>query len=397
MLTLENRKLWSLVTGLALFTSCGLKVTEYPNVTENPAPGLGGAGPAPSGGGGNDGTSPVGTGGSTGNNGGGPGNSGGRPGGSGTGGRMGDAGGSTTPDGGSQGNGGSTGGPAPTGGVQLGGQMVPADKAIAFIHFGHSNMAGRGQGPANLRPFFFTENDPRAWMFHATGAQAGFLPAKEPFTAGDGTSRSRNSGGPGTAIVKQAAAMGKPDHHFISVGFAQNALFCRNYAVGTSYFNAAIAGPKALKGKVTFAAIIIMLGITERHGTANDINNYPNCINDIVTAFRNELGEPDLPLLLTDYEMTSTRASGEDLSATGSFARMIIPRIHAVPSFISKLRPIVTNPPTGPGIVKNSALVPTDGLNLIDDHHFELDAQKKWAQDALDIMKEAGWFRWAKD
>jgi hypothetical protein len=385
-----TRTHWPLIGGLALVAaSCGLKVTEYPNVTEEPSiPGFGGSETTfPGVNGGNTGTSP-GTGGSSGNpTGGAMGAAGSGPA---TGGRTG------TADGGvPQGTGGTMG--APTGGVMLGGQMVPADKAIAFIHFGHSNMAGRGEGPANLRPFFFTENDPRAWMFHATGAQAGFLPAKEPFTAGDGTSRSRNTGGPGTAIVKNAAAMAKPEYHFISVGFAQNALYCRNYAVGTSYFNAALAGPKALKGKVTFAAIVIMLGITERHGTANDINNYPNCINDIVTAFRTELGLPDLPLMLSDYEMSSTPTSREDLSATGSFARMIIPRIHAVPSFISKLRPIVTTPPTGPGIVRNSALVPTDGLNLVDDHHFELDAQRKWAQDLLDIMKEANWFPWAKD
>ena len=114
-----------------------------------------------------------------------------------------------------------------------------------------------------------------------------------------------------------------------------------------------------------------------------------------MTAIRNELGLPNLPLLLTDYEMSSTNESGEDLTPGGAFGRQIIPRIHAIPSFISKLRPINTSPPTGPGVVNNSALVPTDGLSLADDHHFQLDAQKKWAQDLLDIMKEAGWFPWA--
>ena len=53
--------------------------------------------------------------------------------------------------------------------------------------------------------------------------------------------------------------------------------------------------------------------------------------------------------------------------------------------------------PTGQNpAVMNSALVPTDGLALVDDHHFQLDSQKTWTQNLLEIMKEAGWFPWAK-
>ncbi|HEY0713333.1 MAG TPA: hypothetical protein VGF45_11715, partial [Polyangia bacterium] len=218
MLKLTSCRHWPLIGGLALIAaSCGLKVTESPNVVDDPgSSGFGGSGPTNGTGG--DVVPTPGAGGSTGTSGGRTGNPGGGANGSndaggGSGGRTGDTGAPPTGTGGTMG--------APSGeGVMLGGQFVPKERAIAFIHFGHSNMAGRGEGPANLRPFFFTENDPRAWMFHATGPQAGFLPAKEPFTAGDGTSRSRNSGGPGTAIVKNAAAMGKPEYHFISVGFA---------------------------------------------------------------------------------------------------------------------------------------------------------------------------------
>ncbi|HXI60210.1 MAG TPA: sialate O-acetylesterase [Polyangia bacterium] len=308
--------------------------------------------------------------------------------------------------GGSMGSGGiagDSGVPTGTGGTALGGasgnsidingMTVPQEKAIAFIHFGHSNMAGRGQAPTSLRPYFFTDVDAHAWMYHAGGSKAGFKPANEPFTAGDSTSLSGNSGGPGTPLVKQAAAMA-PGYHFISVGFGQNALFCRNYKPGTSYYTNVMAGPKALKGKVTFAAIVIMLGITERHGTSADISGYPDCINTIVTQIRTELGLPNLPLLITDYEMTAKNL-GEDLTPTGPFGTQIIPRIHAIPTFLSKVHPITYMPPNGKGAVTNSALVPTDGLALIDDHHFQLDSHKKWTQDLLDIMKEAGWFPWA--
>jgi hypothetical protein len=277
--------------------------------------------------------------------------------------------------------------------IDINGMSVPKEKAIAFIHFGHSNMAGRGQAPSALRPFFFTDVDAHAWMYHTSGSHMGFKPANEPYTAGDNTTLSTNAGGPGTPLVKQAAAMA-PGYHFISVGYGQNALFCRNYKPGTINYDLAMAGPKALKGKVTFAAIVIMLGITERHGTAADIQGYPDCINTIVTQIRTDLGEPNLPLLLTDYEMTAKNLT-EDLTPTGPFGTQIIPRIHAIPTFLSKIHPINYKPPTGQGAVTTSALVPTDGLALIDDHHFQLDSHKKWTQDLLDIMKEAGWFPWA--
>lgn len=270
--------------------------------------------------------------------------------------------------------------PSSGNGVTLGGTFVPQEKAIAIIHFGHSNMAGRGRGPDSVRPYFFTEVDARAWMYHPSGPKKGFLPALEPFTAGDTLSLAANppTGGPGLPLVKEAAKRA-PGFHFISLGFGQNALYCRNYLPGGSFYEAVISGPRMLKGQVTFGAIVIMLGITERHGTANDIQNYPNCINTIVSAIRKELNTPELPLLLTDYEMTANDSKGEDLRPTGDFGRVMIPRIHAVLTTVS-----------------NSALVGTEDLALTDDHHFQLDAHLTWAQRALDQMKMHGWFPWAQ-
>jgi hypothetical protein len=83
------------------------------------------------------------------------------------------------------------------------------------------------------------------------------------------------------------------------------------------------------------------------------------------------------------------------LAPTGSLGTQLIPRIHTIPSFLSKLHPINYMPPSGQNpAVANSALVPTDGLSLVDDRHFELNSQKIWTQNLLDIMKEAGWFPW---
>jgi hypothetical protein len=49
---------------------------------------------------------------------------------------------------------------------------------------------------------------------------------------------------------------------------------------------------------------------------------------------------------------------------------------------------------TIPTVVSNSALVPCDGLGMQDDHHFNLDGQKVWAQRALAMMQTKGWFPW---
>ena len=45
-------------------------------------------------------------------------------------------------------------------------------------------------------------------------------------------------------------------------------------------------------------------------------------------------------------------------------------------------------------VVSNAADVPTDGLGMQDDHHFNLDGQKEGARRVLTTMKDKGWFRW---
>jgi len=251
--------------------------------------------------------------------------------------------------------------------LDLGGTAVAKDDVIAFIHFGHSNMAGRATGPTASRPYFFTQPDPRAWMYHVGKPPAA---AKEPDTAGD--EASGLYGGPGTALVKQAAALA-PTKYFMSLGFGKSSAYCSQFLPGGLYYTSLMAAAMAIKDRVTFGAIVIMLGITERHGTAADISGYSGCINKLVTAIRTDLGQPDLPLLITDYEQLATGA----LAVNQAFPQSIIPEIHKIPS-----------------VVSNSALVPTDSLGMEDDHHFNFDGHKVWTGRVLQIMKDKGWFPW---
>ncbi|HET9954182.1 MAG TPA: sialate O-acetylesterase [Polyangiaceae bacterium] len=281
-----------------------------------------------------------------------------------------------TPNGGTAGTsaggasaGNSAAGMAATGGrsgvtVDINGTVLPKEDVIAFVHIGHSNMFGYGSSPSASRAYHFTDVDLRAWQYH----DGNWTPARER-TAGAGTT----GAGPGTSLVKQAVALA-PNRYFVSLGYGVGSAYCSQFLRGGLYYDEFMAGPRALKGKVTFGAIVIMLGITERHGTDQDIANYPNCINEVVTAIRTDLGEPNLPLLLCDYEMGAT---GSELSPTGEFGQKMIPKIHDVPNVVSR-----------------SAIVPTDGLSMQDDHHFNLDGQKEWSRRVLTTMKDKGWFPW---
>jgi hypothetical protein len=259
--------------------------------------------------------------------------------------------------------------PAAADALNLGGTNVAKQDVIAFIHFGHSNMAGRATGPTATRPYFMTETDPHAWMYHVGKAPE---LAKEPYTAGDDLSGTY--GGPGTALVKQAVKMA-PSKYFMSLGFGRTSAYCSQFLPGSLYYDSLSKAAIAIKDHVTFGAIVIMLGITERHGTSADISGYTDCINKLVTAVRKDVGRPDLPLLITDYEQ---EASGL-LAINSSFAQMILPQIRKIPS-----------------VVSNSVLVPTDGLGMQDDHHFNFDGHKVWTQRVLDLMKSKGWFPWAQ-
>jgi hypothetical protein len=265
--------------------------------------------------------------------------------------------------------------------VNIGGTDVPKENVIAFINFGHSNMAGRGVGPTGTRSYFFGAPDPHAWMYHSG---KGFQPAVEPNTAGDGgnTVNGMVSGGPSTALVKEAAALA-PGKYFVTIPFAQGSAYCSQFLPNALYYDKLITGAKELKGKVTFAAIVILLGITERHGTQADINNYPQCINQLVTAVRNDLGEPNLPLLLNDYEMGTTGPLAPVQS--DAFFVAIRPKILMVPS-----------------VVSNAVIIPTDNpiipieidTSTNDEHHFNLDGHKEYVSRVLQTMKDKGWFPW---
>lgn len=251
--------------------------------------------------------------------------------------------------------------------INLDGVDVPKEHAIAFIHIGHSNMAGRSRSPNSSRAYHFQETHPRAWKY-----KPGSPPelALEPTASDD-----EGFAGPGTALVKQAATLAAPDRYFISLGFGVPSAYCTQFLPSGLYFDQLMEGPLAIKDRVTFGAIFIYLGITERHGTEADRTGFPDCINELATAIRNGVGAPDIPLLINEYEVEGT---GE-FRVGGAVANAIMPQIAKIPA-----------------TVLNSALVSSEDLGMQDNHHFNLEGQRVWAERALATMQEKGWFPWTQ-
>jgi hypothetical protein len=248
--------------------------------------------------------------------------------------------------------------------VEINGVRVPKERALVFIHYGHSNMAGHGINPTSLRPLFYN-TDPKIWTYQGNNQ---FVPAREP-TAPDNT----NGAGPGMAWLKTAAAAAGPDYYFISIARGRGSAFTSQFMKGSLYYSTFMDRAVQLKGKVTFAGVFVMLGITERHMPLADQYGFTERTAQTIADIRADLGEPNLPVLHTDYEVTATGT----LSITSEIGRRIRPLMLMLPQR-----------------VPNLALIPTDMITLEDDHHFTLAGHKLWAERGVQIMIDRGWFPW---
>jgi len=353
---------------------CGVKAHPHPD-----AGNIGGSGPdpdpglAPFGGAGGASTGSGGSGNASGGSGGRGGNAGGN-GGS----RMGGStAGATGTGGGSGGTAGSSGAPAdgpsvtppsnPSPGVTINNVFVPRNRAVVFIHVGHSDMAGRADGPANLRPFF-TDVNPQLWTYAQGGT---FRPAREPTAGDDG---SAGKAGPGMAILKTALA-GSPSTVFISIGHGHSGAaggYCPNFRKGKTIWPTFMDAARELKGKVVFGAMFTMFGITEYH-VPNGPALVGDCIVGLMNEVRQELEAPDMTLMVGDWNMGGTGI----YSPTGEYGRIARPELAKIP--MRDMR---------------AGLIPTDGLPMHDDRHLNMAGHKGWAERAFMFMSQKGWTPW---
>ena len=278
---------------------------------------------------------------------------------SGTGGKSAATGGASA--GGSSGSGGASGA-----GVTINGKFVPKEKAVVFIHFGHSNMRGAATTPTSLNSYFFNTVD-GLWSYKAS-----FTLAKEPTAPQAGYT----SAGPGMAILHsaQGAVATTSDVQFISVGYGQGSATTVDYQKSGSYYPIFMGWAGQLKGNVTFGAIVIMLGVTDgEHLASNLVPGFPSRVTQLVSDIRSDLGEPNLPVLFCDYEQNATG----QYAITGAYGTVMVPLIKQLP-----------------GLISNLVLVPTDGIEMQDNHHFDLQGHEDWAGRVISLMQSNNWFPW---
>lgn len=273
-------------------------------------------------------------------------------------------GGSTTGTGGAAT--GTGGAPVSGAGVTINGKFVPKEKAVVFIHFGHSNMRGQASKPASLMSYFYNTQD-GLWTYRGSFALAKEETAPEP---------PNTTAGPGMAILHSAQDARQPgsDVQFISIGYGKGSATTVDYATTGTFYGAFMTWAKALKGNVTFGGIVVMLGITDgEHLPSNQVPGFPMRMAQILSSIRSDLGEPNLPVLFCDYEQNATGT----LAPTGSVGVVMQPLIRMLPSMVSNL-----------------ALVPTDGIEMQDDHHFDMQGHKDWSDRVVMLMKSNGWYHW---
>ena len=260
--------------------------------------------------------------------------------------------------------------PASGEGIMIGGRFVPKEKVIVVLHIGHSNMAGRATGPAELKPFFYDTN-PQLWVY---GKNAALKPAQEP-TAPD--NQAGQAAGPGMALL-HAALAAAPDAQILSIGHGHSGSFagyCSNFRKGGLFYDLVMKPALELKGKVTFAGVFTMFGQSEHNASASAQKSFADCLVGIATDVRGDLGEADLPFMVGDYEAGISRA---DIAPDSAFAVPIIAQIKMVPDKTTR-----------------AAIIPTDGLAMEDNHHFNMAGHKLWAERAIQILIDRGWAPWA--
>jgi hypothetical protein len=260
-------------------------------------------------------------------------------------------------------------------GVVINGVAVPKDKVIVLLHIGHSNMAGRAKDPASEMPYFY-DTDPHLWQYQAGGV---WKPAREPLCPDGGTPgvRPNNQGaGPGMALLHSALALA-PDAYIVSIGLGRSLDYqasCFTFRKGGVFYDPIISIARELKGKVTFGGVFTMFSYDGRRNPKAANGGFIDCLAGLAAEYRADLGEPDLPFVVGDYERGASQGFSPDCCGA--------------PQVIEQLKLVPTRIP-------HSFLIPTDGVSMQDDHHYNMAGHHLWADRALKGMSTTGLAPWA--
>jgi hypothetical protein len=236
-------------------------------------------------------------------------------------------------------------------------------------------MAGRAKDPADQIPYFYN-TDPHLWKYQVGGI---WTPAKEwlcPDGGTPGITPSNQGAGPGMALLRKVLAVA-PESYVVSIGQGKAVEFsgnCFSFRKGGIFYETMLGPARELKGKVTFGGLFVMLSFDARTDPRALNGGFLACLNNMAADYRTDLGEPNLPFIMGDYE----RGATGDLSPTCCGAPQVIAQLSHLEATIS-----------------NSFLIPTDGIPMQDNHHFNMTGHRLWVDRAFAGMAAKGLLPWA--
>ena len=263
--------------------------------------------------------------------------------------------------------------------LMLGGTEVPKEKVIVYFLMGHSNMAGED----------IVNSDgvtaPRIWNYEWFKSKA-WAPAKET-PGGDKNGLSgRGEGGPGMPFLK-AMALANPGYHFAVISNAMPSSTLRGenegnngsglpaeanrYWKGATLYAELIKSGLEVKGQVTFGGILCMLGSVEATRTPEEVcRAFSDDAAAMVKDFRLELGVPNLPFIMGEYEA----GASAEFALSQPLPAIVDQQIRLIPSKL----PL-------------SATVNSRSIPMKDNHHYALAGEKEWANRVVAIITDKGW------
>ncbi|MEO7424559.1 MAG: sialate O-acetylesterase [Fibrobacteria bacterium] len=270
---------------------------------------------------------------------------------------------------------------SPAQAITLGGVEVPKEKFIVYLLIGHSNMAGvdlKKSDPVSI---------PQGWNWPIKTTRQ-WVPAAEPVGVSASGLSGNGCAGTGMPFIK-AMAKAYPGYYFGALTNASVSCTCRGENTGnnnsgldpldnryydsTYLFNQIITAAKAVQKDVTFGGVVCMLGTVEATRTDKTVcNAFSDDLATLAKAIRRELGLPNLPFIMGEYEA----------DATGTFAPTL-----ALPAIIQAQIKLL------PGKLPFSTTINTVGVAMLDDHHYKGDVgQLEFAQRIVDSIRTRNLF-----
>src|SRR5262249_50103298 len=122
---------------------------------------------------------------------------------------------------------------------------------------------------------------------------------------------------------------------------------------------------------------------TSENADKVNVPTFGQCFQGLVNDMRTDLGMPNLPFIIGDWE---AGAQGKFLPSLPE-SQMIITQLHAA---VPMVQPAVLIPTDGLPIQNPDPASGTDGV-----HHYNFAGHKGWGERGIMLLKTAGWAPWA--